>query len=103
MKLTRVLLVIAFLLTCSSGDKITLKEVEAPLEKVLAEIEKQSRYVFLYDADELKMIIITINVKNATVKETLEKCFKGLPVAFTVIGNNILLKKKRSEKEKKPG
>jgi hypothetical protein len=102
MKLTRVLLVIGGVLTCFAGmAQITLKETEAPMEKVLANIEKQSRYVFLYDVDALNAIIITINVKNATLKETLERCFKDLPVEFTVIGNNVLLKKKRLIKEKK--
>src|ERR1700733_7686178 len=104
MKLTSMMLIVGFVFANSAlRAQISLKETEAPLEKVLADIEKQSKYVFLYDAEELKMIVITINVKNATLQETLEKCFKGLGVEFTVIGNNVLLKKKRPEKEKKPG
>jgi TonB-dependent starch-binding outer membrane protein SusC len=95
MKLTTIWLVIALALTSSAGwSQITLKEKKAPLEKVLADIEKQTRYVFLYDPDDMKMGLITINIKNATLQQTLEKCFKGLPIQFTLMGRNVLLKKK---------
>jgi TonB-linked SusC/RagA family outer membrane protein len=96
MKLTTILLIIALVFVSATGrGQITLKEKNAPLEKVLAAIEKQTKYVFLYDPDDLKMVTITINVKNATLQETLEKCFKGLAIEFTVVGNNVLLKKNR--------
>jgi hypothetical protein len=98
MKLITLLLVIGLMMMgCYSGlGQITLRETKAPLEKVLADIEKQSKYVFLYDPEDLKMISITINVKNATLEETLEKCFKGLPIEFVVVGENVLIGKKRS-------
>ena len=101
MKLTKLLLVMALALVCSDAwSQITLKEKKAPLEKVLADIEKQTKYVFLYDPDELKMGAITVEVKNASLPETLEKIFKGLPIEFTVVGNNVLLKKKPPENVK---
>jgi hypothetical protein len=103
MKLTTLLLVTGLVLTCSAGwGQITLKEIKAPLEKVLANIEKQTKYVFLYDPDELKMITITINVRNATLQETLEKCFRGLPIEFTIVRNNVLLKKGVRRMQTKP-
>jgi TonB-linked SusC/RagA family outer membrane protein len=102
MKMTTLMLIIALVHISSAGrSQITLNEKNAPLEKVLAAIEKQTKYVFLYDPDDLKMVTITIYVKNATLQETLEKCFKGLPIEFTVVGNNVLLKKKRPEDVKK--
>ena len=102
MKWTTFVLVISLVHISSAGfAQITLKEKNAPLEKVLAVIEKQTKYVFLYDPDDLKTPLITISIKNATLQETLEKVFKGLPVEFTVIGNNVLLKKKHSEDIKK--
>jgi hypothetical protein len=94
MKLTTLVFVIALIHSNTPGyGQITLKEKNAPLEKVLAAIEKQTKYVFLYDPEEVKSITITLSVKNATLKETLEKCFKGLPIEYTIIGNNVLLKK----------
>jgi TonB-dependent starch-binding outer membrane protein SusC len=95
MKLTKLLLVLALALVCSDAwSQITLKEKKAPLEKVLADIEKQTKYVFLYDPDELKVGPITVEVKNASLQETLEKCFRGEPIEFSVVGNNVSLKKK---------
>jgi TonB-dependent starch-binding outer membrane protein SusC len=98
MKLTTLMFVIALMHTNAKGyGQITLKEKNAPLEKILTAIEKQTKYVFLYDPEELKTVTITVNVKNATLKETLDKCFKGSPIEYTIIGNNVLLKKTHSE------
>ena len=102
MKMTTLVLIIVLAHTGSAGyGQITLREKNASLEKVLAAIEKQTNYVFLYDPDDLKMGPITIAIKNTTLQETLEKVFKGLPIEFTVVGNNVLIKKKRSENVKK--
>ncbi len=93
MRLTTLLLMIALIQTGAAAyGQITLKEKNAPLEKVLTAIEKQTSYVFLYDPDQLKTGPITIDVKNATLQQTLEKCFKGQPIEFSVVGNNVLLK-----------
>jgi hypothetical protein len=98
MKLATLLLVTALVHAGRSGYcQITLKEKNAPLEKVLAAIEKQTKYVFLYDPDELKMVRITINVKNASLQVVLARCFKGLPIEYIMVGNNVLLKKRHSE------
>ena len=97
MRLTTLLSVTTLVLISSVGyGQITLKLKDASLEKVLTSIEKQTKYVFLYDPDELKMSPITISVKNATLQQTLGKIFKGLPVEFTLVGNNVLLKMRRS-------
>jgi hypothetical protein len=99
MELTTCLLVTGLLLVCSAGlGQITLKEKKAPLEKVLEDIEKQTKYVFLYDPDDLNIGPIAIEVKNATIQETLEKIFKGGLIEFTIVGNNVLLKKRRASR-----
>ncbi len=99
MKLAAPVFVIVLVHICSIGYcQITLKEKDAPLEKVLAAIEKQTKYVFLYDPDDLKIRPITIDVKNATLKQTLDKCFKTEPIEFIILGNNVLLRRKHPEK-----
>jgi hypothetical protein len=95
MRWTTLALVIALAFVCPGAyGQITLSQKNAPLEKVLSAIEKQTRFVFLYDPDDLRIGPITIDVKNASLQETLEKCFKGKPIEWTVMGNNVLLKKK---------
>ncbi len=100
MKWTTLAFLIAFLsIRSAASGQITLKEKNAPLEKVLADIEKQTKYVFLYDPDDFENVgAITVDVKNASLQETLRKCFKGLTIEFTVVGNNVLLKKMPPEK-----
>ncbi|MBS1665428.1 MAG: SusC/RagA family TonB-linked outer membrane protein [Bacteroidetes bacterium] len=94
MKLATIPLVILLLYVSSAAyGQITLKEKNASLDKVLLAIEKQTRYVFLYDAGEWKAGPITIHVKNATLQDVLAKCFAGQPMVFTVVGNNVLLKR----------
>ncbi|WP_431211029.1 STN domain-containing protein [Puia sp. P3] len=73
-------------------SQITLQEKNAPLQTVLAHIEKQTKYVFLYEPDQLRLPPFNISIKNATLEQTLEKCFRGQPVEFSILGNNVLLK-----------
>jgi len=80
----------------SAMSQITLRDKNAPLQTVLAHIEKQTKYVFLYDPDQLRLPPISISITNATLEQTLEICFKGLPVEFSIIGNNVLLKGRSS-------
>jgi TonB-linked SusC/RagA family outer membrane protein len=97
MRLTTVLLIVA--LAHVSGvahGQITLKEKNVPIEKVLSLVEKQTKYVFLYDPDDLKMGPVTVEVKNASLEETLRKCFGEEPITFTLIENNVLLKRKQT-------
>ncbi|MBS1665374.1 MAG: STN domain-containing protein [Bacteroidetes bacterium] len=92
MKSTTLVLVIVLVHICTVGHgQITLKEKNAPVERVLSAIERQTRYVFLYDPDDLKVGPISIDVRNATLQETLKKCFRGMPIAWVVVGKNVLL------------
>jgi TonB-linked SusC/RagA family outer membrane protein len=94
MKCTTTILIIVLVHTSSTAvSQITLHERNAPLEKVITAIEKQTIYVFLYDPEELKTPPITISIKNATLLQTLTKCFEGQSIEFTIVGNNVLLKK----------
>ncbi|WP_431209616.1 STN domain-containing protein [Puia sp. P3] len=100
MKWRTLVLFLALLQISADGyGQITLKEKNSPPEKVLAAIEKQTKYVFLYDPDALRNITITIDVRNVTIQETMKKCFKGTSIEFSIIGNNVMLKK-TSEKRK---
>jgi len=95
MKLTTLLLIIALVQASAKGySQITLKEKDVPLEKVLVNIEKQTKYVFLYDPNQLSSDVISVNVKRASLQETLAICFKNLPLEFSVVDQNVLIKAK---------
>jgi TonB-linked SusC/RagA family outer membrane protein len=77
------------------GQKITLNEKEAPLTKVFKEIKKQTGYRFFYlsqQMDEAKKV--TIHVKDATVDEVLQLCFKEQPFGYEIKENMIIIKQK---------
>lgn len=98
MRLTTMVLSVALIhISTTAHTQITLKEKNAPLEKVLTNIERQTKFVFLYDPDDVKTVRISINIKNLTLQEALRNIFKGIPIEFTVVGNNVLLKKNHVE------
>src|ERR1700761_6685076 len=98
MKLSTILSIVAIICAGSSAyGQITLHEKNVPVEKILSIIEKQTKFVFLYDPAELKIPPVSITVKNTSLEETLQKCFGNEPIEFTIVGNNVLLKRQQRE------
>lgn len=65
-----------------------------PMERVVNEIEKQSRYLFLFDKDiDSKRITVSVNADNKTVPDILPILFKGTALDYTIEGMNILVTK----------
>lgn len=78
------------------GQKITLRESNTSIQNVLNLIEQKSGYLFFYNRDDLPKNKITVELKNATIEEALKESFKGLPVVWEIVKNNIVLTKKES-------
>lgn len=96
MKLTAVLLTIAFLQVHAKGfPQVTLTLKNVPVEKVFFEIERQAGYGFLYTKAMLSGLPnVTIKVKNASVNEVLNECFKGQPMVYSIENNTIVVTRK---------
>lgn len=95
MKLTAILLFLALMQASAKGySQITLKEKNAPLEKVLESIKRQTGYVFFYDNNDVRQTRISIEVSNASIESVLKACSNVLPLTFKIVGNNVLLKRK---------
>lgn len=93
MKLSTLLLLIGLLQVSAKGySQITLNETHSSLEKVVQKIEKQTSYNFIYDEDKLNITEIDVKVNNVPIDKALDACFKDMPVSYTIIGNNIILK-----------
>ncbi len=93
-KLTTFILLIAATTVSARGysQKITLKENDAPLTRVMHKIERQTSYQFLFfDSDILQAKKVTINVKNADIGDVLQQCFKGQPLTYKIAGNTIVI------------
>jgi len=79
-----------------SQEKITLNEKDAPLEKVLKEITKQTGYHFVFTDKQLEGTgPVTIKVTNAAIQETLDQCFKDQPLTWELDGNAVLVNLKK--------
>lgn len=95
MRITALLLLGACLQVAAKGtaQSITLSEKNAPIEKVLLSIEKQANVSFYYKVELLqKGGTVTINVKNVSLKQALDICFKDRPFTYEIIGNVIVIK-----------
>lgn len=103
MKFTALYL-LAFCLQVSAkthSQKITLREKNAPLEKIFIEIRKQSGFEFIYNTNMLSSgRRVDVQVKNAHVKDVLEICFKNQPFSYTIINNTIIVKPQEKRPEK---
>jgi TonB-linked SusC/RagA family outer membrane protein len=76
------------------AQEINLKVKDATLESVFNEIKKQTGYGFFYDKADVTNAKITITIKNAGLKETLDQCFKDQPYSYEVFDKTIVVKRK---------
>ncbi|MBO9204654.1 MULTISPECIES: SusC/RagA family TonB-linked outer membrane protein [Niastella] len=82
---------------------ITLKEKDASLSKVLTQIQKQTGYsFFLSDETTKEAKPITIEVKNATLKQVLDICFKDQPFTYQINQHAITITPKKNNSKDLP-
>ena len=99
MKLTAVLLLFAGLHVSAAtySQKITMSEKNAPLEKVFKEIGRQTGYLFFFTDEMLsKAKPVSVSVRDASLKEVLDICFKDQPIAFSISGTTVVIQVKES-------
>lgn len=102
MRLTAVILLAACLQLSAAGfsQTVTISRKDAPLEKVLADIKKQTGYNLVYANGIFKNASdVTINVKNASVDEALAICFKDQPLSYSIIEKIIVVKLRAVRRE----
>ncbi|TDX12775.1 SusC/RagA family TonB-linked outer membrane protein [Flavobacterium sp. S87F.05.LMB.W.Kidney.N] len=83
------------MLLCSYSGKaqnITINFKDAPLETVLKEVAKQSNYEVFYTQKLLKdSNPVTINVKNSSLKETLNRIFSSQNLKYSLTNQTIVV------------
>ncbi|WP_183566499.1 TonB-dependent receptor [Mucilaginibacter sp. SP1R1] len=97
MKLTVLLVIIGCLhLSAKSfSQTITLSANDAAIEKVFNAIEKQSGYYFFYKYNDIKQARpVSVSLKNASIDEALQQCFKNEPFTYTIENKTIIVNKK---------
>ena len=84
-----------------SQEKVTISEKNAPVKAILREIRRQTGYLYVFnDQWEQQSKKVTIDVKNASVEEVLEICFKDQPFTFTIVNKTIIIKQKSIPEKK---
>lgn len=97
-KLTFVILITALLQISSAASysqTVTLRFKNAKLETVLKEIGVQAGIDLVYTIPDISEAHpVNINVKKASLKEALEKCFTDQSLTYTLSNNIVIVKKK---------
>ncbi|MFT3749580.1 MAG: TonB-dependent receptor [Agriterribacter sp.] len=95
MKLTIVLMIAACLQIQAKGySQITLSARNASLESVLTQIKKQSGLHLVYREEWLQDAgKVTVQLKNVSVQEALNACFKDQSLTYELINRTIVIKK----------
>ena len=97
MKLTVVILIAAIVQVSASSyaQKVTLKQKNAKLETIFEQIYAQSGYSFIYNAALLEdSKLVSVNLKNASLKEALDRCFADQSLTYEIQDNAIVIKEK---------
>lgn len=97
MKLTAIFLFLAFLHAGANtfAQKVTLSERNAPLRQVFKSIEKQTGYNFFYNNRTLQGTRkVDINVKETSIQDALDICFKGQPLTYVIQDKVIIVSAK---------
>ena len=81
--------------------RFTIHLEKVPMEQVVHEIEKQSRYLFLFNKDiDSRRIIVSVHAENQTITQILPVLFKDTELDYTIEGMSILVTKKAKASEK---
>jgi TonB-linked SusC/RagA family outer membrane protein len=74
---------------------VTLHMKNTDLEQVIWEIQKQTEYVFMYGAREVKTVIgLNVDAKDRPALDVLESCLRDANLSYTVEGVNVVIKRR---------
>ncbi len=95
MKLISLFLIISILQVTaesySQTARLTLDLENAPIVKIISEIEQQTDFRFLYRNETIEDKIATINVKNSTIDKVLDKILGDSDVKYAILDNNLIV------------
>ncbi|SMC54862.1 SusC/RagA family TonB-linked outer membrane protein [Pedobacter nyackensis] len=97
MRLTIIMITMALMQVSAAGlaQKVSLHFKNVPLEQVLIAVKQQTAYNFVYTEDVIaKAKRVSINLKDADLKDALMLCFENQPLNFTIEQGTIVIKAK---------
>ncbi|MCH5245173.1 MAG: TonB-dependent receptor [Muribaculaceae bacterium] len=92
MKRAILLFIVATALALSAGA-VNIDAINRPAEKVFAEIARQTGKNFVYDAELLRGMTVSITARDERLESVLRRMFAGKGIAFEIKGKNITLRR----------
>ncbi len=102
MKLLTLFLLTGFLQVSAMGysQKISVSGKELSLQKIFKSIEGQTDYVFFFDKNGLKKAkAVSLSLRQATLTEVLDACFKDQPLRYVIVGKTIVINEAEKPEE----
>jgi TonB-linked SusC/RagA family outer membrane protein len=97
MKMTTIVLLISVMTVSAStfAQKISIKEKNVSLDKVLKKIRQQSGYDFVYSDDILVLTTpVTVDLKDASIDDALKQSLKNQPLNYYIEDKSVIFKLK---------
>jgi TonB-linked SusC/RagA family outer membrane protein len=97
MKLTTLLILIAFLQVSARGNaqKVSLRAKNIPLAEVFSKIRQQTGYVFIYsDKDMARSKPVSLSVREATVQAVLDEVLKNQLLTYEIQAKTVFISAK---------
>lgn len=94
MKITAILLLTACLqVSAKTYSQITLREINAPLQKVFKDIQRQSGYNFLCSLETLEEAgNVTIDLTDVSLQEALNACLRDKLLTYSIVEKTVVIK-----------
>jgi TonB-linked SusC/RagA family outer membrane protein len=84
--------------TVHAQEKISLSEKNAPLEKVFADIQKQTSFNIWFDKALLdKTSRVDINLKDVSIEQIMTAACTGQPLEFSIVGKNVVVRERATK------
>ncbi|WP_295124785.1 TonB-dependent receptor [uncultured Chitinophaga sp.] len=97
MKLTTILLLVALLQVKAEGfsQQVTLHVKNGSLDKVFAQLGKQTGYHFFFNERLVKNARkVSLHLNEVSFQEALDACFSGQPFNYVIVDKTVVVRKK---------
>ncbi|MGN1246663.1 MAG: hypothetical protein ACI4UN_08505 [Muribaculaceae bacterium] len=101
MRVMMLLMIVCMAQLCAAKN-VSIRAVNEPAADVFRHIVEQTGKNFVYSADLLMGMRVTVEVKDKTLEQTLMIMFDKTDIAWSIKGDNIILKRSPKGKESKP-
>jgi TonB-dependent starch-binding outer membrane protein SusC len=75
----------------SQSQKISVNVKNYPLEKVFQEIEKQTKFRFLYRMENVEKVTVDLSANNSTLEQILDKLLNNRNITYRILENNLIV------------